>query len=767
MNLISYFDSPFQIQLSFHKVIDDLAKVAADDSNERSVQAKALLEQVLQHPELYEGITDEAQTVENEEIIRKLLVDYFPPALTENEIKAVNIPYTNISFNHSARLKRILSHAGPDFDMTIRDLDQHQFFINSCCLILNEFYGTKLDFGKPMFYDIPTEEGVLKHYRILYNADFLEVLPTDNSVKLTPEDVDELLNNYDNLALWKEKFPEGSWLIKGFAMITLFDATVENAVSLLKEKLLSLNVSGLKGSTESIFRSIYRIPDIEIGFMVFNNEENKFGAEAFGRQMLSYVVEDGPESDAASLLGDFIYKKVVTDKLYFAVSDVQQFLVEHPGNKAAQRLLSEKVQSFILAPIVKNNILLGVIEVVSFRPKELNSINAHRLEVVIPFLTDTVERLLSELENHVQAIIQDNYTSIHNSVYWKFRDEAQRFIFHEQQQKEYVLREVTFPDVYPLYGQVDIKGSSDARNLSIQKDLQEQLKVLLSFFDELKADQWLCDSFKAEKKQLAKFYAELESPLRAATEQYINDYLQTFIHPVLRQIKQPERAEHIAKYFAEVNRRSGYFHANRRKYEKSIALINNMLADIIDYRQKEAQEKFPHYFERFKTDGVEHNLYIGSSISPKKIFSVSDLHNLRMWQLRVLCEMENAHFHVKDDLPYHLEVTTLLLVFHSSIAIRFRMDEKRFDVDGSYNARFEIVKKRIDKAHIKNTYDRIAQAGKICIVYFSDTEEKEYIYYIKLLQSENILEDDIELLEVEDLQGISGLKALRVKIKHE
>jgi hypothetical protein len=129
--------------------------------------------------------------------------------------------------------------------------------------------------------------------------------------------------------------------------------------------------------------------------------------------------------------------------------------------------------------------------------------------------------------------------------------------------------------------------------------------------------------------------------------------------------------------------------------------------------------------------------------------------------------MENAHYHIKNDLPYHLEVTTLLLTFHSPIAIRFRMDEKRFDVDGSYNARFEIVKKRIDKAHVKNTYERIAQTGKLCIVYFSDTEEKEYIYYIKLLQSENILEDDIELLEVEDLQGISGLKALRVKIKHE
>jgi hypothetical protein len=30
------------------------------------------------------------------------------------------------------------------------------------------------------------------------------------------------------------------------------------------------------------------------------------------------------------------------------------------------------------------------------------------------------------------------------------------------------------------------------------------------------------------------------------------------------------------------------------------------------------------------------------------------------------------------------------------------MDEKRFDVDGTYNARYEVVKKRIDKANKRN-----------------------------------------------------------------
>jgi hypothetical protein len=38
-------------------------------------------------------------------------------------------------------------------------------------------------------------------------------------------------------------------------------------------------------------------------------------------------------------------------------------------------------------------------------------------------------------------------------------------------------------------------------------------------------------------------------------------------------------------------------------------------------------------------------------------------------------------------------------------------------VDGAYDIRYEIVKKRIDKALIKGTNERATQPGKIVIVY--------------------------------------------------
>ena len=44
---------------------------------------------------------------------------------------------------------------------------------------------------------------------------------------------------------------------------------------------------------------------------------------------------------------------------------------------------------------------------------------------------------------------------------------------------------------------------------------------------------------------------------------------------------------------------------------------------------------------------------------------------------------------------------------------------------------------------------------------------KCYLKYIKYLQSKNYLLDEMEQLDLEDLQGITGLKALRVTVNYQ
>ena len=72
---------------------------------------------------------------------------------------------------------------------------------------------------------------------------------------------------------------------------------------------------------------------------------------------------------------------------------------------------------------------------------------------------------------------------------------------------------------------------------------------------------------------------------------------------------------------------------------------------------------------------------------------------------------------VRGGLAIPLKTTHLILAHHAPLSIHFRFDEKRFDVDGAYDVRYEVVKKRIDKAVIRGTGERVTQPGRIAIIY--------------------------------------------------
>jgi hypothetical protein len=119
---------------------------------------------------------------------------------------------------------------------------------------------------------------------------------------------------------------------------------------------------------------------------------------------------------------------------------------------------------------------------------------------------------------------------------------------------------------------------------------------------------------------------------------------------------------------------------------------------------------------------------------------------------------------LKERLRVPLETAHLVLVQSTPLSIRFRPDEKQFDGDGTYNIRYEILKKRIDKAVIKGTAERLTQPGRIAIIYSQAREAGEYREYIDYLRVSGYLTDDVEEVELENLQGIQGLHALRVTV---
>jgi hypothetical protein len=137
---------------------------------------------------------------------------------------------------------------------------------------------------------------------------------------------------------------------------------------------------------------------------------------------------------------------------------------------------------------------------------------------------------------------------------------------------------------------------------------------------------------------------------------------------------------------------------------------------------------------------------------------------MRLWQLKSMAEIGIITRNLRPRLSKPLQTTQLIFVHSSPITLGFRDDEKRFDIEGAYSIRYEIVKKRIDKVLIRDTGERLTQPDKIALVYFSQSEEDEYLEYIRTLQVEGLLKKDIEFLMLEDLQGVHHLKALRIGI---
>jgi hypothetical protein len=206
---------------------------------------------------------------------------------------------------------------------------------------------------------------------------------------------------------------------------------------------------------------------------------------------------------------------------------------------------------------------------------------------------------------------------------------------------------------------------------------------------------------------------------------------------------------------------------HRKFFEESMAKINDKVSRFIDSEQKKAQEVYPFYFERYVTDGVEFNAYIGQSMSPAKKFDELYLRNLKMWQLTTLAKAAQLTHKLEAELSLPLSTTQLILAHSVPISISFRTAERKFDVDGAYNIRYEIIKKRIDKVHIKENNERFTQPGKLAIVYSQPREAAEYKEYIEFLQNQHLLKPGIEEFELEELQGVVGLKGLRVEVNFE
>ena len=752
---------PAVMQVSFYKVIETLEEMAKDSDKATAGYAKQLLAEVEKHPELRDGISDMDQLKKYNRSIKKIGRVLFPDALLTNEIKALTPPFYFEPIYTSTRFDNIVKASGKPFSYKMKDVDDDTLYLYCCMFILASYYGYPTAGGSSMKMEFFNKnQGLTRIYKVLINADMTEFIPTKKAKDITREDYEELVDNFGNIAVWKEKFPPNSWIMRGLNIMNLVDVTIDHSIESVTSNLIIKSTDTFEKIRSGI-RSLLNNSGLEIGvLMVDNNQLMPLNKE----RITSIVLQAGESLDCESDMCEYTYGQLIEKKEPLVVSDATRYHETVQGG-LSKKIAESEFESYIIAPLLHEDEVLGFMELGARERYALNTGTLGRLNEVLPILAMAHKRFMDEEQNHIEAIIQQECTTIHPSVKWRFEEEAEKFMEKQMNNEQPVFKDIVFSNLYPLFGQMDIKGSSVRRNEAVKADLTKQItgvnKVLRHAFKETKMPV-----YEELIYRLDTYKDELKKGLSAGSEHKILGFLKSDIYPVFDHLqkKSTDLEKLVDKYNAMLDPELKTVYEERKKYDTSVNLINQRLASYLDEKQLVAQQMFPHYFERYKTDGVEFNMYIGQSIARDEKFDKIFLSNLRLWQLLVMCEMENEFKALQKELSTDIEIASLILVYNTALSVHFRMDEKQFDVEGAYNARYEILKKRVDKAHIKGTKERITQPGKIAIIYSQENDAKEYRKYLDFLASKGHVKRGFEDVELEDLQGVTGLRALRVEV---
>jgi len=761
---------PFKTQLSFLPLIEFWEERAKQSNQLKSEIARQILEHVKKAPELYKPIEDLSIVEKYKETIDQLMSVVYASSQWDSQLSLSSVPFQFKSFYSTPEFKRIFESAEIEKESDL-GIDYAALYkgkiISACLLILRKFYNVNAYPDIPIIIRLKNHsKGIYKYYRFNLDISFTQISHTGTLPVLTPEKINNLLKDPYNIDNWLNALPVENFIFEGFVTYTAMDVTVQEAVSALKFDLLEkesiISMERFK-ILEDKLKSLFELPDLRLGLISIPEDWSQF--KDLGRKIGdSFILNDSCSFNCDNFENS-IYEQITKDRKTIIIEDLADY---KSGSLVEQELMKLGLRNILIAPLYYKEKIIGVLELGSPNPGDINYLNWIKIKSVLMLFAAAVKRSMEELDTQIQAVIKEECTAIHSSVEWRFRKAAVNLIFRRETNKLAEMEEIVFDNVYPLYGLSDIRNSSIFRNDAVVDDLVAHLEIAGDIINSA-FDSNNLPVLKELSYNTQKHINLLRKGLNSGDEISVIEFIQEEIEPVFNHIKKfgPKTEKLIRQYYAKLDPQLHTIYAKRRNYEESVTHINETISKFLDESEKISQAMLPHYFEKYKTDGVEHGMYIGGSLLQRGEFDMLYLKNLRLWQLLMVCGIVKKADELKSSLKIPFELSHLILIQNKPLSIRFRMDEKKFDVDGTYNLRYEIMKKRIDKAFIKDTDERLTQPGKIAIIYSQPREATEYLRYLEYLENIGYLKGTPEDYELEDLQGIHGLRALRVTVNNK
>lgn len=720
-------------------------------------------------PELLQPVTDYSLIEIHRELIEELLNICISPAINKYEYYSAVFVDRLESFYETPAFKRL-----EFFDNQMNS----ECFNENCCLtpdgrlmsiysmILSHFYGLNISYEYPIIYTKPDEKtGLERYYRIRIYSWFCELKAKKKIEPLSEAEKKRLFENLDNTKILTEIVSPEMFESEGFLIYNAVEITDQEIISSLKfdligkESLTSLNKFE---HLQHKLRVLLRKPDIKLGLIGFPTGKKDIGDAI---KMGNSIMLQDSFLEKNTVRECKIYTEVIEKREAKLIYDVKDYIC---SKLVEEELLNAGIRNLFVSPLIYKDEIIGILELASALPGDLNKVNILKLNDVYPLFAVCIESSLDDLNKSIQSVIKEKCTAIHPTVDWRFRNAAFEYLNKLRNDIVDEMEEIMFENVHPFFGSSDIKDSSIHRNSAIQSDLIENLELAKAIVSHASTESSI-PILEELSFRISNQIDLLKNDLGSNNEISVINFIRNEVESTFEYLKDlsPEFHNIISNYRVRLDPRLGILSKKRKEFEESIMLINETVSAELDIQQDKAQKIFPHYFEKHKTDGIEYNMYLGSSLVEGGKFNPMHLKSLRLWQLITMSVIAKRCIELKEKLSVPLDMTHLIFVQNATINIKFFYDEKKFDVSGSYDIRYEIIKKRIDKAEIKGSRERLASPRKIAIVYSLESEAEEYRQYINFLRTKNYITGDLESFELEDMQGIQGLKALRISVNSD
>ncbi len=735
--------NPLEAYCNLHKIEERFRVLSQSENTVARQIGKEIISKIDANPALRKDFatTEELQPylIEYQDILKEVI-----PVSQKKTIQLAVFPNSELVLSQNLGYEEFIQTLGLSSEAFLKDLFASELPYGELLpygLILHSLFPNEKTFQAPLSFikKYPNPKSNSSHlvYKIQFITEFIEVNPKPNAPKIGIEEQKILISHEQSDEVWQKYFPAQSWEMKGILLINIIESHQDFYEEQISRDLLHHSSATTSKKILEDIRELMNNPNLQIGS--FTIEQNKILSNRL-KEFTPISWEEKSTTQYQEYHPNWVPN--FENEKTFLISDVRHYEKYYGTSDLIEYLKKKGIQSIVFLPIPLNEESAYVVEIASDKANDLNAFNIKLLKDIKPYITLFAQRFAEEYRKEISLIVQEKCTAIHPSVDWKFKEAAAEYHQEQLHNEGAVFPPIQFKDVFPLYGQLDIVGSSDYRNKATQKDLLLSLNAFQNA-DFIKDAKEL-ESFETLRKTIAQDWD-------AASEIQYQKWMDSQNQNLL-EIK-------------DWNPKMNCIYQYRKQYDTFINTINRKLAQLLEKKQKEAQKIIPHYFQLFKTDGVAHEIFTGESIQPTIEFNTEKLNELEYWQLETICEMNRLFYDLQKEEQSELEVASLVLSYPNPIDIRYRRDEQHFDIDGSYHVRYEIFKKRIDKAYLKNRKERLTQAKTLSIVFSDATTEKKYENYLKNLQKENKINSTIEILELEDLQGVKGLKAFRVRLK--